>query len=80
MAVIIRLSRGGKKKNPFYAIVAVDKRKKRDGKFLDKIGTYNPLSKDLNIKKELLDKWLKVGAQLSDTVSFLLKKKETKNP
>jgi small subunit ribosomal protein S16 len=77
MTVMIRLSRGGRKKRPFYTIVAVDRRKKRDGKFLDKIGFYNPSSKNLVVKKELLDKWQNFGAQLSDRVSYLLKKKET---
>ena len=78
MTVMIRLSRGGRKNSPFYTIVAVDKRIKRNGKFLDKIGTYNPLSKDLHIKKELLDKWLSVGALQTDRVAYLLKKNEPK--
>ena len=76
MTVMIRLSRGGRKKHPFYTVVAVDKRVKRDGRFLDKIGTYNPLTKDLHIKKELLEKWLGFGAQLSSRVASLLKKEE----
>ena len=74
MTVMIRLSRGGRKKRPFYSIVAIDKRDRREGKFLDKIGTYNPLTKQVVVKKELLDKWIAVGAQKSKRVDYLLNK------
>jgi small subunit ribosomal protein S16 len=72
--VRIRLARTGSKKKPLYRLVAADKRCKRDGKFLEKLGTYNPMTKELNIKKESIEKWLSVGASASETVSKLLNK------
>lgn len=72
--VRIRLARTGSKKKPLYRIVAADKRAKRDGKFLEKLGTYNPTTKQLDIKKESIEKWLSVGASASETVSKLLNK------
>ncbi len=67
MAVRIRLSRGGSKKRPFYRIVAADQRAPRDGRFIEKLGTYNPLlPKDhqdrLNVDVEKVSAWLKKGA------------------
>ncbi len=70
--VRIRLARAGAKKKPFYRIVAADQRMKRDGRFLEKLGTYNPLTKELIIKKENIEKWLSAGAQATDTVTKLL--------
>ncbi len=70
--VRIRLARAGAKKAPFYRIVAADQRMKRDGRFLEKLGTYNPLTKELNIERESIQKWLSVGASPSDTVLKLL--------
>ena len=77
MAIKIRLTRGGSKKRPFYRVVAADSRMPRDGRFIEKLGTYNPLlSKDdpnrvdLNIDK--INEWLKKGAQVSDRISRLL--------
>ncbi len=70
--VRIRLARAGAKKQPFYRIVAADKRMKRDGRFLEKLGTYNPLTKELVINKENIEKWLSVGASASETVTKLL--------
>lgn len=70
--VRIRFARAGAKKSPFYRIVAADKRMKRDGRFLEKLGTYNPLTKELNINKEGIEKWLSLGASPSDTVTRLL--------
>ncbi len=70
--VRIRLARAGAKKKPFYRIVAADQRMKRDGRFLEKLGTYNPLTKELTINKENIEKWLSSGAQATDTVTKLL--------
>jgi small subunit ribosomal protein S16 len=77
MSVAIRLSRGGSKANPFYRIIVADSCSKRDGKFLEKIGTYSPKSKDksLEIKKERLEYWLGVGAKPTKTVAALIKRK-----
>jgi small subunit ribosomal protein S16 len=64
----------GKKKQPFYRIVAIDSRKARDGKFLETVGTYNPITKPatVNLHETLLTKWLNDGAIPSDTVSSLM--------
>jgi small subunit ribosomal protein S16 len=76
MAVKIRLSRTGAKKRPFYRIVAADTRAPRDGRFLEKLGTYDPLSTDkrLELKTDRVEYWLGVGAQPTDTVARLLRK------
>ncbi len=70
--VRIRLARAGAKKKPFYRIVAADQRAKRDGRFLEKLGTYNPLTKELDLNKEGVQKWLSVGATATETVAKLL--------
>ena len=91
MATKIRLARGGSKKRPFYAIVVSDSRMPRDGRFLDKVGTYNPLlAKDSEERVKLdLDKvkvWLEKGAQPTDRVTRFLEaaglvaKTERSNP
>ena len=72
MSVKIRLTRMGKKKNPFYRIVVADSRDKRDGRSIEEVGTYDPLKKAVRIDREAADKWLKVGAQPTDTVRKLL--------
>ena len=72
--VRIRLARGGAKKRPFYRIVAADKRMKRDGRFLEKLGTYDPLVKEVTVNKEGIEKWLAEGAVPTDTVIRLLNK------
>ena len=76
MATKIRLKRMGAKKNPFYRIVVADSRSPRDGRFIDEIGTYNPTANPavINIDQEKATKWLKTGAQPSDTVKSLFKK------
>ena len=74
MAVRIRLARGGAKKSPFYKIVAADARMKRDGRFIEKLGTFNPFTKELSIEKEAIEKWLSTGASPSSTVIRLLNK------
>jgi small subunit ribosomal protein S16 len=76
MAVKIRLKRMGAKKKPFYRVVVADARAPRDGKFIEEIGTFNPLTEPatINIDQEKADKWLKTGAKPTDTVKELLKK------
>ncbi len=76
MAVKLRLKRMGAKKQPFYRIVAADARSPRDGRFIEVIGTYNPLLNPAEIKidEELAMKWLKTGATPTDTVRNLFKK------
>lgn len=75
--VVIRLSRGGAKARPFYNIVVADKRARRDGRFIERIGFYNPLAKGgeepLRIAQDRLTHWLGVGATPSDTVDRLIK-------
>lgn len=70
MAVKIRLARLGSKGKPFYRIVVCELRGKRDGNFLEVVGTYNPLTSPatVEIKKDRIEYWLKRGAQFSDTV------------
>ncbi|MCP4298905.1 MAG: 30S ribosomal protein S16 [Proteobacteria bacterium] len=72
MSVRIRFARTGSKKKPFYRIVAADQRMKRDGRFLEKLGTYNPITKAIELNKESIKKWLSVGASPSDKVNKLL--------
>ena len=74
--VKIRLRRMGAKKNPFYRIVVADSRAPRDGRFIEEIGTYDPLADPAVIKidTERAQHWVKTGAQPTDTVKALLKK------
>ncbi|QNU65362.1 30S ribosomal protein S16 [Ruminiclostridium herbifermentans] len=76
MAVKIRLKRMGATKKPFYRVVVADSRYPRDGRFIDEIGTYNPLVNpvDFKVDAEKAQKWIKNGAQPTDTVKSLLKK------
>ncbi|MDD4494305.1 MAG: 30S ribosomal protein S16 [Eubacteriales bacterium] len=76
MAVKIRLKRIGKTKQPFYRVVVADARSPRDGRFIEEVGTYNPLTypEQLNLDMEKIDKWIKNGAQPTDTVKALIKK------
>ncbi len=91
MAMKIRLARGGSKKRPFYSIVAADSRMPRDGRFIEKLGTYNPLlPKDseerVKMNMERVEYWLGQGAQPTDRISRMLEaigkleKKERNNP
>ena len=75
MAVKIRLKRMGSNKKPFYRIVVADSRYPRDGRFIEQIGTYNPLTdpSTINVDSEKALKWLGQGAQPTDTVKELLK-------
>ena len=76
MAVKIRLKRMGAKKSPFYRIVVADSRSPRDGRFIETVGTYNPVANPAEVKidKELTLQWLQNGAKPSDTVRNLLSK------
>ena len=77
MAVKIRLKRLGKKKAPFYRVVVADSRYPRDGRFIEEIGTYDPMTDDdkqVNIDADAAKKWIGNGAQPTDTVRDLLKK------
>ena len=78
MAVKIRMQRGGASHAPYYRVVVADTRSPRDGRFVEKVGTYDPKNKDedkqLNLELERIDYWLGVGAQPSDTVRSLIKK------
>jgi small subunit ribosomal protein S16 len=75
--VVIRLARGGAKNRPFYNMVVADSRRSRDGRFVERIGFYNPKAPEgqerLRINRERLTYWKSKGAQLSDTVARLVK-------
>lgn len=75
--VVIRLSRGGAKKRPFYHIVVTDSRRRRDSNYIERIGYFNPVARGqevrLHLETEKLAHWQKVGAQLSDRVRALAK-------
>jgi small subunit ribosomal protein S16 len=89
MSLKIRLSRGGAKKRPFYSIVVADSRNPRDGRFIEKVGAYNPILKSddparVALKVERIQEWMKKGAQPTDRVArFLdqagLMKREARN-
>lgn len=80
--VVIRLARGGSKKRPFYNIVAADKRERRDGRFLERVGFYNPMAsgqaEGLRLAMDRLNHWTSHGAQMSPTVARLVKQAEAK--
>lgn len=75
--VTIRLARGGAKKRPFYHIVVADSRKSRDGRFIERVGFYNPIAAGkevrLQIDKDRLNYWISQGAQASERVAGLVK-------
>lgn len=75
--VVIRLARGGNKHRPYYSIVATDSRARRDGRFIEKLGFYNPLAGDnaesIRFDAARVDYWTSVGAQVSPAVKKLLK-------
>jgi small subunit ribosomal protein S16 len=81
MSVKIRLTRYGRKKKPFYRIVAAHKESKRDGRFLETLGTYDPLKDphEFKINEEKLKNWINQGAKLSGTVTSLLKQAGMEN-
>jgi small subunit ribosomal protein S16 len=76
MAVKIRLARHGSKKRPFYRIVVADSESPRDGRYLENVGTYNPLidPAEVNLKQDRIKYWINQGAIPTDTVKSLLKK------
>lgn len=80
--VVIRLARGGAKKRPFYNMVVADSRTRRDGRFIERIGFYNPLAtgneEGLRIAADRLNFWQQQGAQLSPTVARLVKQSGAK--
>jgi small subunit ribosomal protein S16 len=80
--VVIRLSRGGSKKRPFFNIVVADSRNRRDGRFLERVGFYNPMAKGnaegLRVAFDRVDYWVGNGAQASDTVTRLLRDAKAK--
>lgn len=71
----ISLVRMGAKKNPFYRVVVKEKRSKRDGKYLENVGTYNPMTNpaEVNLKHDRVEYWISVGAQPTETVASLIK-------
>ena len=76
--VVIRLARGGAKKRPFYNVVVADSRDRRDGRFIERVGFYNPVAaaheEGLRISQERVAFWKARGAQLSDTVEMLVRR------
>jgi small subunit ribosomal protein S16 len=80
--LMIRLARFGAKKKPFYRVVVIEKERARNGRNLEVLGHYNPLTKPAKVllKHDRLDYWVKNGAQLSDTVQRLLKNNPAEQP
>jgi small subunit ribosomal protein S16 len=77
MAVVLRLSRAGTHKAPFYHVVATDSRSSRDGRYLEDVGIYDPTQRPeprIQLKIDRIDHWLKVGAKPSETVAMILKR------
>src|SRR5262249_31683080 len=74
MSVAIRFSRQGKKRSPFYRIVAADRRSPRDGRFIELLGTYHPSTKVLKIDAERYQRWVKVGGQPSGTLAAVMRR------
>jgi len=82
MAVVLRLSRAGTHKAPFYHVVATDSRKPRDGKYIEDVGLYDPTRKPalIQLKPERVQHWLQAGARPSQTVAMLLKRAKIVKP
>ena len=74
MAIAIRLARQGSKRRPFYRIVAAEKSQKRDGRFIDQVGVYDPRANKFEMDSEKYENWIKKGAQPSQTVHSLVRK------
>lgn len=78
--VTIRLSRGGSKKRPFYHLTVTDSRSARDGRFIERVGFFNPIARGqevrLHVNEERVNYWLGTGAQMSERVSQLLKSRQ----
>jgi small subunit ribosomal protein S16 len=79
MAVALRLTRQGSADRPYYKIIAVDSRVRRDGRFIEQLGTYDPMKEGVNYEIDLAvaDKWLGTGAKPSDTVKSIIRKART---
>jgi small subunit ribosomal protein S16 len=82
MAVKIRLARHGAKKRPFYRIVVADQESRRDGRFIEIVGTYNPLKEpaDVSLNKDRISYWLEKGAEPTNTVRNIIKREKTSEP
>ena len=82
--VVIRLARGGAKKRPFYNVVVTDSRNRRDGRFIERVGFYNPMAAEkeegLRIAHDRVAYWTGKGAKLSDTVAMLVKRAAAAQP
>ena len=82
--VVIRLARGGAKKRPFFNVVVADSRNRRDGRFIERVGFYNPIAREgqesLRLSLERIDHWTLQGAKLSDTVAGLVKQASAAKP
>lgn len=82
--VTIRLARSGAKKRPFYHIVVTDSRNRRDGRYIERLGFYNPIAtgqdQELSLDRERLDYWLSEGARASDRVAKLIKMSTEEKP
>lgn len=82
--VVIRLSRGGAKKRPFYNIVAADRQNRRDGRFIERVGFYNPIAagkeQPIRIDMARIEHWVSHGAQLSPAVQRLIKQQAASSP
>lgn len=78
--VVIRLARGGSKKRPFFYIVAADKQARRDGRFIERVGFFNPVANEkqerVRLNTERLNYWVSQGAQVSDAVARLVKEQQ----
>ena len=78
--VVIRLARGGSKKRPFYSVVVTDRHNRRDGRFIERVGFYNPVANEkqerVRLNAERLNHWVGQGAQVSDAVTKLIKEQQ----
>ncbi|EGZ48526.1 MULTISPECIES: 30S ribosomal protein S16 [Neisseria] len=78
--VVIRLARGGSKKRPFYSIIVADSRSRRDGRFIERVGFYNPVANEkqerVRLNAERLNHWVSQGAQVSEAVAKLVKEQK----
>jgi small subunit ribosomal protein S16 len=81
MAVVIRLRKEGKKNRPYFRVVVTDKESPRDGRFLEMVGTYNPMGKQegMKLKLDRIDHWVGKGAKPSDTVAIFIRKARKAN-
>jgi small subunit ribosomal protein S16 len=80
--VKIRLLRAGAKKRPFYRVIAIDERRKRDGRALEFLGTYNPIAEpaEIKLRTERIEAWVAKGARLSDAVRALVRRSHARAP